>query len=83
MFLLYFSWNIRIYDEYELGIEKSVPRITDWHHEACGVMTNGDPEGRIFLSHPHTIDGFYFLLPFHTVFCVEKGLPEVHKYAEV
>ena len=42
----------RIHHECEGGIEKSVPRITDWHHEACQVMTNGDHEGRIFLSHP-------------------------------
>ena len=41
--------------------EKSVPRITDWHHEACRVMTNGDREGQIFLSHPHTNNGFLFL----------------------
>ena len=26
---------IRIHHEFEGGIEKSVPRITDWHHEAC------------------------------------------------
>ena len=26
---------IRIYHEFEGGIEKSVPRITVWHHEAC------------------------------------------------
>ena len=25
-------------------------------------MTNGDPEGRIFLSYPHTNNGFFFLL---------------------
>ena len=31
------------------GYKKPVPRITVWHHEACRVMTNGDPEGRIFL----------------------------------
>ena len=41
--------SIRICHECE--IEKSVPRITDWHHEACRVMTNGDPEGQIFLTH--------------------------------
>ena len=29
---------IRILHECEGGIEKSVPRITDWHHEACQVM---------------------------------------------
>ena len=25
-------------------------------------MTNGDPEGRIILSYPHTINDFFFLL---------------------
>ena len=35
--------TIRIYHECEGGKEKSVPRITVWHHEACRVMTNGDP----------------------------------------
>ena len=44
------DWNnlpleiIRIYRECEGMIEKSVPRIAVWHHEACRVMTNGDPE---------------------------------------
>ena len=45
------EWNIRI--RRESRIEKSVPRIAVWHHEACRVMTNGDLEGRIFLSYPH------------------------------
>ena len=40
--------NIRIYHECEGRIEQSVPRIAVWHHEACRVMTNDDPEGRIF-----------------------------------
>ena len=35
--------SLRIYHEYEGGIEKSVPRITHWHHEACRVMTIGEP----------------------------------------
>ena len=39
---------IRIYHEYEGGIDKSVPRITDWHHEASRVMTIGDREGTDF-----------------------------------
>ena len=43
-------------------IEKSVQRIAVWQHEACRVMTNGDPEGRIFLSYPQTNNGFIFLL---------------------
>ena len=46
----------------EGGIEKSIPMITDWHHEACPVMTNGGRKGQIFLSHPHTNNGFFFLL---------------------
>ena len=45
---------IIIHHECEGRIEKSVPRIAVWHHEACRVMTNGDPEGRIVLSYPHT-----------------------------
>ena len=53
--------TIRIHHECEGGIEKSVPRITDWHHEACGVMTNGDCEGQIFLSHPHMNKRIFFL----------------------
>ena len=54
--------TIRIYHEYERGIEKFGPRITNWHHEACRVMTIGDREGLIFLSNPHTNNGFFFLL---------------------
>ena len=40
--------NIRINHECEGRIENSVPRIAVWHHEACRVMTNGDPEGQFF-----------------------------------
>ena len=28
-------------------------------HEACQIMTNGDHEGQIFLSLPHTNNGFF------------------------
>ena len=52
--------TIRIYHEYE--IEKSVKRFTDFNQEACRVMTIGDREGWISLSHPHTNYGFFFLL---------------------
>ena len=55
-------YNIRMHHECVDGIENSVPRITIWHHKACRVMTNGDPKGRIFISHPHTNNGFFFLL---------------------
>ena len=43
---------IRINLECEGGIEKSVLRITNWHHEACKLMTNDDHEGLIFLWLP-------------------------------
>ena len=39
---------INIYHVFE--IENPVPRITDWHREACRVMTISDHEGRGFLS---------------------------------
>ena len=54
--------TIRIYHECEARIEKSVLRIAVWHHDACRVMKNGDPGGRVFLSYPHTNNGFFFLL---------------------
>ena len=41
-------YNIRTYHECGVRIEKSVPRIAVWHHEACRVMTNGDPKGTHF-----------------------------------
>ena len=42
-------------------MDKSVPGITVWHHEACRVLPVYDREGRIFLSIPHTHDRFFFL----------------------
>ena len=39
---------MRKHHECEGRIEKSTRRIVVWHHEACGGMTNGDPEGQIF-----------------------------------
>ena len=48
--------------------EESVPRITDWPHEACRMMAYGDREGRIFLSHPHKNNGLFFLLT--TKYCI-------------
>ena len=72
---------IRIYHEYEGRIEKSVPRIAVWHHEACRAMTNGDPEGRIFLFYLNTNTGFFFLLT--SVFLFQNKLPEVPEYAKI
>ena len=46
------------------------------------MMTNGDPEGLIFLSYPHMNNGFFFLLT--TVFLLfENKLPEVPEYAKI
>ena len=74
--------NIRIYYECEGRMEKSFPRIAVWHHEACRVMTNGDPEGQILLSYPHTNNGFFFL--FTTVFFLFKNkLQEVPQYTKI
>ena len=72
---------IRIHHECEGRIEKYVPRIAVWHHEACRVMTNGDLEGQIFLSYPHTNNGFFFLLP--TVFLFKNKFTEVPEYAKI
>ena len=63
--------TLRISNECESGIEKSVLRGAVWHHEACRVMTNGDPEGGFcffyltgffFLAYHHMNNGFIFLL---------------------
>ena len=72
--------NIRIYHECEGMIEKSVRRIAVWHHEACRVMTNGDPEGRIFLSYPTRIMDSFSCLP---LFLFKKKIPEVLEYAKI
>ena len=65
---------IRIYHECEVRIEKSVSRIAVWHHEACQVMTNGDPEGKIFLSYLHTNKGLFFLLTIkYHILCLKKA----------
>ena len=62
MDVMYKFDNIRLYHESEGKNEKSVPRIAVWHHEACRVMTNSDPKGRIFLSYPHVNNRLFFLL---------------------
>ena len=42
-----YNTDIRFYHKWEGGIENP-SQITIWHYEACGEMTNGDPEGLIF-----------------------------------
>ena len=69
---------IKINHECEGWIEKSVPRITVWHHKACRVMTNSDPERRIFLSYTLTNNGF-----FSSSLLFFNKLPEVTEYAKI
>ena len=57
------------------------------HHEACRVMTNGDPEAQIFLSYPHTNNGLFFccspLFLYILFISLKKKLPEVPEYAKM
>ena len=62
--------NIRI--NHECEIEKSVLRITVWHHKACRVMTNGYRGRQNFLSHPHTNNRFYLLTIKYSIFFILK-----------
>ena len=78
--------TIRVHHESEGGIENSVPRITNWHQEACQVVTNGDREGRIYLSHPYINNGFFFLLTTKYLFYIGKTwkrLPENPEFTEM
>ena len=72
---------IRIYHECEGRIEKPVLRFAVWHHQACRVMTNGDPEGRIFLSYSRTNYGFLLTTVF--IYLFQKKFPEVPEYAKM
>ena len=47
------------------------------------MMTNGDPEGRIFLSYPQMNNGFFFLLTTVFIYLFYNKLPEVHEYAKM
>ena len=57
--------DIKIDHECEGGVEKPVPSITVWRLEACRVMTNGDREGRIFLSQSILILAHHYISHFH------------------
>ena len=50
------------------------------------MMTNGDHRGWGFLSHPHTNDGFFFLLTTKYLNFIGKNMKKVHEnpeYAEM
>ena len=46
------------------------------------MMTNGDAEGRIFLSYPHTNNGLFFFVTTVFVYFLKK-VPEVPEYAKM
>ena len=47
------------------------------------MMTNGDPEGQIFLSYPHANNGFFFLLTTVCIYLFENKLPENPVHAKM
>ena len=71
---------IRIYHKCEDGIEKSIPRITDWHHEIYQMMANSDPnsdhEGQIFFIFTQLMDYFSFST-LSTVFLYWKNIKNI------
>ena len=64
-------------------IEKSVTRITVWHHKACRVNTDSDSDRQIFLSAPHTNDRPFFLLAIQLNFYLKLNSLKVSEYAEM
>ena len=46
------------------------------------MMTISDREGQIFLSHPHTHDGYFFLLPTKYVILYYKDMKKLHENPE-
>ena len=49
-----------------MRIDKSVFKVTVWHHEAMPSDAKQWPEGQICLSVPHIYVGFFFLhIGFH------------------
>ena len=71
-------WIIRICNEWEVWIDKSVPRVTVWHHEALPSDAKQWPEGQIYRSMPLTNDRFFFL---HTFLC--KSLNKLQFYLKI
>ena len=47
------------------------------------MMTNGDPKGQIFLSYPHTNNGFLSLLTTVFIYLLLNKLPEVTDYSKM
>ena len=53
------EWNIRILHDCQVWIDKFVPRVKFWHHEARRVMPNCDPRDRFVYPYlTHMMDSF-------------------------
>ena len=50
---------IRIYNNCDVGIEKSTPRIAIRHNKACQMIIYSNFERQIYQSHLHTNDGSF------------------------
>ena len=81
------SQGIRINHGCEDGIEKSVSRITDWHLEACRVMTNGDRGEQFVYALLTRITDYFSCSQLNTSFYIgikrEKRLHENPEYVEM
>ena len=70
--LQFFFTFISLKREYECEgrVENSVLRIAVWHHEACRLMTNGDPEGQIFYPTLTQIMDYFSCSPLFYYLCI-------------
>ena len=77
--------TIRIHHECKGGIEKSVPRITNWHNKACRVMQmviTGD--GFFYPTLTQIMDFFLLTTKYHILYWKTwKRLPENPEFADM
>ena len=71
-------WIIIIFHECEVLFEKSVPRVTVWHHKALPSDAKLYPRGKFFRSVPHTHDRFFFLHAYG-----RRHMNKNHMYLEI
>ena len=65
------------------NIESTVSARVRWKNPSRGMMANSNGESLLFLSHPHTNNGLFFLLAIkYHILCL-KRLPAVSEYAEM
>ena len=82
---MYLRHSISIYHEYEGGIENIRPRITNWHQEACQVMTKViTRDGFFYRPLTQIMDSFLFTT-YNIIYTGKtwKILSENPEYAEM